>query len=82
MHENGGSPSGTNKNNNNNIVEDGKFKARNWKEIWKKNLQNMTAIQRSRYLAYEPPSDPNGVRRCQSRLNIRAKAAAKQQVLK
>ena len=42
----------------------------------------MTAIQRSRYLAYEPPSDPNGVRRCQSRLNIRAKAAAKQQVLK
>ena len=57
---------------------DVKFKARNWKELSKKQLQGMTTVQRSRYLAYEPSPDQKGISRCQSRLNAQARAAAKQ----
>lgn len=51
-----------------------KFQAQNWKELSKKQIQNLSPIQRSRYLAYEKPLDEKGIRRCQTRLSDRAKA--------
>ncbi|XP_057308917.1 uncharacterized protein LOC130647171 [Hydractinia symbiolongicarpus] len=49
-------------------IEDEKFQARNWKQLSKKELQKLTPIQRSRYLAYEASSNPGGVKASRVRL--------------
>jgi len=37
------------------VDDDEKFTPRNWKQLSKKDVQKLDTIERSRYLAYEPP---------------------------
>jgi len=50
------------------ILDDEKFQARNWKQYTERQLQKLHPVQRSRYLAYEPPSDQNGMSKSKNRL--------------
>ena len=48
-----------------------KFEARNWKQLTDKQLSKMTPIERSRYMAYEPPAKEVEERRMESLKRVR-----------
>ena len=48
-----------------------KYEARNWKQLTDKQLSKMTPIERSRYMAYEPPAKEIEERRMESLRRVR-----------
>lgn len=48
-----------------------KFEARNWKQLTDKQLSKLTPIERSRYMAYEPPAKDVEERRKESLKRVR-----------
>ena len=58
-----------------------KYEARNWKQLTDKQLSKMTPIERSRYMAYEPPAKEIEERRMESLRRVReAKALEREYV--
>lgn len=48
-----------------------KFEARNWKQLTDKQINRLTPIERSRYMAYEPPAKEIEERRRESLRRVR-----------
>ena len=44
------------------------FQAQNWKKLSAKEIQNLSLIERSRYLAYEPSPYINTIKACRQRV--------------
>ena len=48
-----------------------KFEAHNWKQLTDKQLSKLTPIERSRYMAYQPPAKEIEERRMESLRRVR-----------
>ena len=56
-----------------------KFEPRNWKQLTDKQLSKLSAIERSRYLAYEPVAKEAEERRMESLRRVREARASQRE---